>query len=271
MIDDASPDRCGEICDVYAAKDARFRVFHNKMNQGLSVSRNIGIEKAVSDYLMFVDGDDYVHEDFCRLPYECAVKYHADLVTFRCLHIKRHEIFEKGKHGNDYDECSTHGGYLTKLEVMDLLLKGVKTGVGQAAWNKLYRKELFADISYPPGFLCEDIGTTYKIVHRAFNIYYLDRVLYYYCYRKGSITSQKTELRLRNLFELSMKQYYDLTAWGYPTAKLDMIKQNIALTYCIIKNPDTTDKDYAFCENVLCGSKGILFLVDVLLVNQGLS
>ena len=75
LIDDASPDRCGKICDTYAAKDARFKVIHLKTNQGLSVARNIGIEHAISDYLMFVDSDDWVHEDFCKAPYECALQY----------------------------------------------------------------------------------------------------------------------------------------------------------------------------------------------------
>ena len=43
LIDDASPDNCGKICELYAEKDSRFRVIHNLTNQGLSVARNIGI------------------------------------------------------------------------------------------------------------------------------------------------------------------------------------------------------------------------------------
>ncbi len=82
LVDDASPDRCGAICDEYAAKDARFKVVHHVVNMGLSAARNLGIKEASAAYLMFVDSDDYVHEDFCRLPYKCAVQQHADLVLF---------------------------------------------------------------------------------------------------------------------------------------------------------------------------------------------
>ena len=251
LIDDASPDRCGEICEAFAAKDARFRVFHNKTNQGLSVARNIGIEEAVGDYLMFVDGDDYVHEDFCRLPYECSVRYKADLVMFRSQRIK--------KFGNlgvaiNRTKTSRQDGYKTVLEAMDLLQKGV----GQAAWNKLYRKELFNNIMYPPGYSYEDSGTTYKMVWRASHIYYLDKVLYYYCYREGSITELITEKSVSDYYEMSMQQYYDLAAQGYPADKLDNYLKNRALSYCIMQKPDDSNARYVFCKNVLLESKSLL-------------
>ena len=59
LVDDGSPDCCGEICDEYARKDDRFRVFH-KENGGLSSARNYGIDHARGEYLMFVDSDDWV-------------------------------------------------------------------------------------------------------------------------------------------------------------------------------------------------------------------
>ena len=82
LVDDASPDRCGAICEAYAEKDPRFRVIHHPENRGLSATRNTGIAQASADYLMFVDSDDWVHEDFCKLPYECAEQTGADLVMF---------------------------------------------------------------------------------------------------------------------------------------------------------------------------------------------
>lgn len=59
LIDDGSPDRCGEICDEYARKDNRIRVFHQK-NAGVSMARNKGLDEAVGKYVIFVDSDDYV-------------------------------------------------------------------------------------------------------------------------------------------------------------------------------------------------------------------
>ena len=58
LIDDGSPDRCGEICDNYAKKDARITACH-KPNGGLSDARNYGLERAHGEYVLFVDSDDF--------------------------------------------------------------------------------------------------------------------------------------------------------------------------------------------------------------------
>ena len=199
---------------------------------------------------MFVDSDDYVHADFCKVAYECAIQYQADLVMFRFLYVKNTVHYMK-KYNVTHSLTSI--GLKTRIEAMDLLLNDV----GSYAWNKLYRKVLFNDISYPTDFLYEDLGTTYKIIWQASRIYYLDRVLYYYCYRRDSVTAMKTEKSLNDRFELFMQQYYDLKAWGYPLDKLDELLKNIAIDYCIKKKPDISDERYVFCSNVLLESKHI--------------
>ena len=71
LIDDGSPDNCGKICDEYAAKDRRVRVFH-KPNGGVSSARNLGLDKACGEWITFIDSDDYV-----------AVDYLEELVSFK--------------------------------------------------------------------------------------------------------------------------------------------------------------------------------------------
>lgn len=249
LIDDASPDKCGDICDKYVECDARFRVFHNKTNQGLSISRNIGIENSVSEYLMFVDSDDYVHKDFCKEAYECAIQYQADLVMFDRREFGYSRFFESKRIVNS----SLTSGYKTQMEAIDLLLNEI----GSAAWNKLYRKKLFKNISYPPGYLYEEIATTYKIVCVASRIYCLNKKLYYRCYHEGSITTQKTEKHLHDWINNYLQQYHDLKAWGYPLDKLHELLLKIAIGYCVMKRPDTSDKNYVFCAKVLSISKSM--------------
>ena len=65
LIDDGSPDRCGEICEEYAKRDPRIRVFHQR-NAGVSKARNNGLENAIGQYIAFVDSDDYVLPDYLR-------------------------------------------------------------------------------------------------------------------------------------------------------------------------------------------------------------
>ena len=244
LIDDASPDNCGAICEEYKRKDTRFHVFHNEVNRGLSVARNIGIEKATASFLMFVDGDDWVYEDFCKNAYHCAVHYQADLVMFRYQEISKNGKPEKTL----YPAQARGSGYKTRQEALELL----KTGISPAAWNKLYRKELFQNVFYPPGYFYEDIGTTYKLVWQATRIYYLDEILYNHCYREDSITKLKTKKALQDMMEMQLQQINDLAVWGYyPTEIINNILQNLAMSYCIKKKPDTSDYQYVYWASKL--------------------
>ena len=136
LVDDASPDRCGEICEEYAEKDSRFRVYHHPENRGLSAARNTGIAHATADYLMFVDSDDWVHEEFCKLPYECAVRYQVDLVMFR------YQRFNKdGSCMLPQRETGRESGMKTPLEALDLLL----AEVGHTACHDGFRGEQYCD------------------------------------------------------------------------------------------------------------------------------
>ena len=248
LVDDASPDRCGEICEQYAAEDARFKVIHHSENRGLSAARNTGIAQASADYLMFVDSDDWVHEDFCKLPYECAVQQQADLVLF-CFQ----SIDKNGSLGVKKKAENRNSGKLTRVEAIELMMYTIWF----AAWNKLYSRKLFHTTLYPEGYFYEDIGTTYKTVLLADTIYYLDDVLYFHCYREGSITTLKTKKALRNWIEMHLQQYHDLAVWGYPKDKLERLLDNIALIYCMQKKPNADDVNYAFCRNALQSAKQI--------------
>ncbi len=79
VVDDGSPDNCPQIIDEYASKDERITPVH-KQNEGVSVARNVGIEKARGEYLYFVDSDDWLEEDALKTLYEVAQRDHADVV-----------------------------------------------------------------------------------------------------------------------------------------------------------------------------------------------
>jgi len=66
LIDDGSPDRCGIICEEYAKKDPRIKVFHTE-NHGLSAARNVGLQIAKGEYIGFVDSDDWIEPDMYEI------------------------------------------------------------------------------------------------------------------------------------------------------------------------------------------------------------
>ena len=69
LIDDGSPDDCGDICDDYKKTDTRVQVIH-QVNQGLAEARNVGIEWALknsdSEWITFIDSDDWIHKDYLK-------------------------------------------------------------------------------------------------------------------------------------------------------------------------------------------------------------
>lgn len=77
LVDDGSPDGSGAICDEYAAKDSRVRVFHIS-NGGVSNARNVGMDAAKGDWITFIDSDDWVAPDFIE-------KLYAPIVNNPCL------------------------------------------------------------------------------------------------------------------------------------------------------------------------------------------
>lgn len=79
LVDDGSPDQCGEICDEYEKRDSRVHVLHKK-NGGLSSARNYGCKVAKGKWIMFVDGDDWIEPDMCRSMYEFGELKRVQLV-----------------------------------------------------------------------------------------------------------------------------------------------------------------------------------------------
>lgn len=80
LVDDLSPDKVPEMCDAWSAKDARIRVIHKTVNEGLGMACNTGLEAATGDYVAFCDSDDWVDSPMYETLYNVAVKHSSDAV-----------------------------------------------------------------------------------------------------------------------------------------------------------------------------------------------
>ena len=83
LVDDGSPDRCGEICDRFAKEDPRVKVYH-KVNGGLSDARNYGIARSNGVFISFIDADDYIAPNYVAYLYDILMNYDAD-ITCCCM------------------------------------------------------------------------------------------------------------------------------------------------------------------------------------------
>ena len=178
LVDDGSPDNCGKICDKYAEDDNRVFVIHQK-NGGLSAARNTGInwfyEQNNSDYITFLDSDDWLHPDYLRILMDGITKNDVKISVCNYKRVTAeisHEDFDKF----DYE--------LTTPE--DFLLN--HSWQYNYAWGKLYHKSVFEDVRYPVGKNFEDTFTTYKLLHKCEKIAYTDIQLYYYLRNEQGIS-----------------------------------------------------------------------------------
>ena len=195
-IDDGSTDRSGEIAEEYSKVDERFRVIHTE-NRGLSAARNRGIKEAKTEWIMFVDSDDWVRSVFCEMPLKAAVNNGSDLIIFGYFNVKN---------GRTNKNKLKHHGVLSR----EMAIKHVDS----YAWNKLYRKNLFKNIRYPIGRIYEDLATTHKLIYASTRILSLPNNLYYHTYRKDSISQLQSVVNKREGFKAAFQRSKELKLLG---------------------------------------------------------
>ncbi len=176
LIDDGSPDRCGEMCDSFAANDPRIRVIHQK-NGGLSSARNAGIDQSSGQWIFFVDSDDFIHSDCIRQLMEAAETNGADIAS--CGFEKTEDDTIRG----DIRFPATE--VISRDEAMRRLILEEDTSF---SWGKLFRRELFSNIRFPEGRTFEDLATTHLLVNRCRAVACVSAPYYGYYQNPASIS-----------------------------------------------------------------------------------
>ncbi|MDR1753719.1 MAG: glycosyltransferase [Eubacterium sp.] len=180
LVDDGSPDNCGNICDEYAFLDKRIIVVH-KENGGLSDARNAAIDIAKGEFITFVDSDDWISENMIELLYNDIVKNDSDIsVTNPVYYFENTGLEKKGKF-NKQKFC----GSFSVEEALNGMFSAKIFDV--TAWAKLYKASLFNGIRYPKGLINEDEDVTYKLIFFSKSVSVIEEELYYYLQRGESI------------------------------------------------------------------------------------
>ncbi|WP_370827280.1 glycosyltransferase family 2 protein [Fournierella massiliensis] len=177
LVNDGSPDNCGEICDKYAQNNENIKVLHQK-NQGLSAARNNGVKYSRGEYICFVDPDDYLPNDSIEYLQHIMEESHADLAAGGRVTFKDNESVTIGKEINELWCYNTE-------EALSKICYAKRVGV--SAWAKLYPRFFVEQYPYPIGKVHEDLATTYKIVAQCEKVVVSSKVVYYYFQRNDSI------------------------------------------------------------------------------------
>lgn len=190
LVDDGSPDNCGKICDEYAQKDSRVRVFH-KSNGGVSSARNLGLDNAIGEWVTFIDSDDYIEQGYISELMFYQEHNDVEFVAI-CNYIKKH---------TDSIHISL------KKEEFDLLFSKYELNRICSPWGKLFNYNLIKhiDLKFDDRIhLGEDVifVLTYLLNVNKLELIYSNK--YFYEYREKSLTktfgSYEVESHESNIF-----------------------------------------------------------------------
>lgn len=184
LVDDGSPDGCPQLCEKFAEEDNRIRVIH-KENGGLSDARNAGLLKAVGDYILYVDSDDYIEQDACER-FISVLDEQADFVAGEYREIHGGKMIYR-RHTN-----LINGQLYT---AKDYIIRSIKNNEWYApAWLNMYKRRFLIenDLFYKKGIYFEDTEMLPRLCLAATKIQCLQYPFYNYLIRDGSImTSTK--------------------------------------------------------------------------------
>ena len=193
LVDDGSTDASGEICDQHAQEDERVRVLHIE-NGGISNARNTGVKEASTDWIIFVDSDDYYDKRTVEYLVGLRDKYGVELVATPVIEVRDYE--SKDFSGSLTEKSSEKLDRYTALKEMFY-----GNHVGTHSGGKLYKKTILSRFPYPKGMLYEDLAIAYEHIASCKHIAVGDINLYKYYRRPGSIVNSKYSDKLMDFYE----------------------------------------------------------------------
>lgn len=227
LVDDGANNETKNICDEYGEKDNRIKVIH-KENGGVSSARNVGIKNANSNYIMFVDADDWIEKDCCRKAYD-AINSDNKLDIVCWSYYKTYENIEEKNiifNNKELIECNN-----TNINYYDMKIIG-------NTWAKLYSKKILKDEWFNENLSNgEDVEFNFRIFSKVRYILALNEFLYHYRIREDSsvrkyseeainkytktITYMKQDIKEHN--KLQINAYYSFGAVAFLMICLNMI------------------------------------------------
>ena len=180
LVDDGATDESGRLCEKIAEQDERVLVYH-KENEGLSQARNDGLKQAHGDYVIFIDSDDYIHPEMIASLYQQLVKEDADVSSCGVMNVYANSESPQTENQDDYFVCDTET-FLREY------LIGEK--IPGTICNKLIKKEIAAQLTFPKGLIYEDAYYHFDLIKVAKKYVVNSNPYYYYFHRGDSITTK---------------------------------------------------------------------------------
>ena len=207
LVDDGSPDNCGNICDDFSKLDARIKVIH-KENGGLSSARNNGLLVAKGEYIAYADSDDYVDITMYEKMINCLENSNADIVQcgYSIIYEDDNQSILQRK-----DVLLNSTIIESKKSILDAFFEIGK--IDHVVWNKLYKREVVENVQMVEGRWYEDTMATFDILLNAHSMVTIAEPLYMYIQRSDSIMGKA--FCEKNFDSLYAAEYVALKAHEY--------------------------------------------------------
>ena len=185
LVDDGSPDNCPKICDDWAQKDSRIVVIHQE-NAGVSVARNSALKIMKGEYLLFVDGDDYIDKNLLQICYDNFSQKDVDCLIFDAVRVD-----EKGEKLGEpfYKNSYQRRNYTFSLEQEKYKFYCNEFWTKYEIWARCYKTDIIRQngIYFPKGVVvAEDYLWALQYLMHTTSCYYIDFLGYYYVKRENS-------------------------------------------------------------------------------------
>lgn len=184
LVDDCSTDKSGQICDQYALADNRVQVIHHRKNERLPGVRNTGLDHSTGDYVVFVDGDDWLAPDFVEYMLGLIVKTGADMA------VSRNNFTTRDLRQIKEDRITV---WSPEKATEEMLYPHITIG----AWNKIYRRDFIEqnELRFRNLFTAEGYRFINEAAQRANKVAVGNRKVYYY--RLNNVNSATTKPDIR--------------------------------------------------------------------------
>ena len=239
VVNDGSTDDTGAVCDRIASEDGRVHVIH-KENSGPAQARNVGIARAKGSYIGFVDGDDWIDPDMYEKMLGALKEQRADIAVCRYR-----QVYKTHTEDQSVDRAVLFEGQ----EALQYYVQEAREyDIQNAAWNKLYKKEILTNVAFPAGKWYEDIMFATIALSHAKRCIYLDTACYNYIIdREGSIMN--TQINPRT-FTDQIPAYYEKTKFLKELGRQDLADihdyffyKRLLLFYSRLEKTDNPDRD----------------------------
>jgi glycosyltransferase involved in cell wall biosynthesis len=205
IVDDGSTDLSREVLKKYD-EYAYISVFTQE-NKGVSAARNYGLSHSTGKWVWFIDGDDEIQSGAIEYIEAILEKLNADILMFR---------FTKSKSKFKLNELDDIDGNVVSLSKEDAMKSLLNEELANYPWNKIFKKELFENIEFPIGRnYTEDMAVIYKLYQKANNIYFCNKLIYYYRQRNNSLGNAMSVSVLKDA-ALSHYELYIFLKKKYP-------------------------------------------------------